>query len=100
MTSEDRPTDRAAAGAQADTPIKIALARAAAGEILGPTDIKAIFHLKHSQYTKLNNQGAFDHLKLRPAIGPKCFSGHKVARYLAGESMYEPAAFGRKRASR
>jgi hypothetical protein len=70
--------------------------RAAAGELLGPSEIAAIFRIKHSQFTKLNKQGAFDHLKIRPAIGPKCFSGVLVHRYISGESVYQPT-FGRKR---
>jgi len=72
------------------------LARAQAGELLGPTDIATVFHIKHSRFSVLNARGEFDHLKVRPAIGPRCFSGVKVWRYLAGEPVYEPT-FGRKR---
>lgn len=72
------------------------LARAAAGELLGPTDIAAIWRIGRSRFTLLNRRGAFDSFKVRPAIGPRCFSGVKVHRYLSGEAVYEPT-FGRKR---
>lgn len=79
------PTDRTAA-----------LARAAAGEILGPMDIAAIFDIGRSRFHALNRAGAFECFKLRPAIGPRCFSGAKVHRYIQGERLEEPV-FGRKR---
>lgn len=82
-----------------DTPVSLALARAQAGELLGPADIAALFHIKKSRFAVLNKQGAFDHLKVSPAVGPRCFSGVKVARYLAGQPAYEPS-FGRKTFSR
>jgi hypothetical protein len=91
--SDDGPEGRAAPPAAA---VQDALARAAAGAPLGPRDMKAIFQIKHTRYAELNKQGAFDHLKLRPAIGPKCFSGVLVHRYLSGEPVFEPT-FGRKR---
>jgi hypothetical protein len=72
-----------------------ALARAAAGELLAPMDIAAIFYIGRSRFGLLNQQGAFDFLKVKPAIGPRCFSGHKVHRYLLGELVEEPI-FGRK----
>ena len=80
----------------ADAACHAALKKAAAGEVLGPTDIQAIWRIKHSRFNVLDRQGAFDHLKLRPAIGPKCFSGVLVTKYLAGEPVYVPT-FGRKK---
>jgi hypothetical protein len=76
--------------------VQAALALAAAGLPLGPSDMMALFRIKHSQFARLNAQGAFDHLKIRPAVGTKCFSGVLVHRYLRGELTYEPT-FGRKR---
>ena len=76
-----------------------AIAKAAAGALLGPTDIAAIWRIKHARFAVLNKQGAFEQFKVRPAIGPKCFRGTLVHRYLTGEPVYEPT-FGRKRAAR
>ncbi len=81
-------------GATAD-----AIARAKAGELLGPTEVAAIFRIGHSRFHTLDRSGAFDHFKVRPAIGPKCFSGALLARYLAGEPLYVPT-FGAKRPKR
>jgi hypothetical protein len=82
--------------ADADAACHAAIAKAQAGELLGPREISAIFRIKRSRFTVLNKQGAFDHLKIRPAVGPRCFSGVLVARYLAGEPVYVPT-FGRRR---
>jgi hypothetical protein len=72
-----------------------ALARAAAGELLAPMDIAALFRIGPSRFYALNNLGRFDFLKVKPAIGPRCFSGTKVYRYLQGESVEAPV-FSRK----
>jgi hypothetical protein len=75
-----------------------ALARAARGELLGPMDIAAIWAIGRSRFNLLNQQGAFDLFKVKPAIGPRCFSGVKVHRYVQGESLEEPpTVFGRNR---
>jgi len=87
-----------AAARKAAGPRSVALARAAAGELLGPRDIAAIWGFGHSRFAVLNAQGAFDFLKVSPAIGPRCFSGVKVTRYLAGEPLERPV-FGRKAAA-
>ena len=73
-----------------------AVARAAAGEPLGPCEMAAIYRLCTSTFSVLNTKGFFDHLKLRPAIGRRCFSGVLVHRHISGEAVYEPT-FGRKR---
>lgn len=72
-----------------------AIVRASKGELLGPMDMAAIFGVGRSRFNLLNQQGAYDFLKVRPAIGPRCFSGAKVHRYLQGELVDEPL-FGRK----
>jgi hypothetical protein len=75
-----------------------ALARAARGELLRPMDVAAILGYGPTRFNLLNHQGAFDFLKVKPAIGPRCFSGTKVSRYIQGESLEEPVpVFGRKR---
>jgi hypothetical protein len=74
-----------------------ALARAAAGELLGREDMAAIYRIGLTQFTRLNRAGAFNQFRIRPAIGPKCFSGALVHRHITGEPVYEPS-FGRKRA--
>jgi len=76
---------------------RAAIARAAAGELLGPTDIQAIWRIGRTQFHRLNQIHAFDQFKVFPAVGWKCFSGTLITRYLAGEPL-EPAAFGRRRA--
>ena len=73
-----------------------ALARAAAGELLTGMDIAGIWGIGPSRFHALNQQGAFDLFKVKPAIGPRCFSGAKVHRYLQGEPIEEPI-FGRTR---
>jgi hypothetical protein len=88
-----RATRRAQLGMSATT---AALARAVAGELLGPTELAAILRLRHAQFHKLAKAGAFEHFKVRPVITPKCYSGVLITRWLAGEPVYEPT-FGRKR---
>jgi hypothetical protein len=72
-----------------------ALARAAAGELLGPTDIAALWHISKSRFYQLERAGVFDLFKVTPAIGRHCFSGARVHRHLQGEVL-EPV-FGRRR---
>lgn len=83
-----------------DAEYATARAKAAAGELLGPTDIAAIFRIGHNRFAVMNKAGAFDHLKTRPAIGPRCFSGVLVERHLNGDAPAAEAMFfagGRKR---
>lgn len=95
MTEQHRnDIERIAADVAAD-----ALARAQAGALLGPTDLMAILDIKKTRYHELEKIGAFDHLRVRPAIGPKCFSGTLVWRWLQGQPVFEPS-FGRTRVRR
>lgn len=73
------------------------LARAKAGELLGPSDVAAIFHLGRSQFCKLNREGKWEQFKVRPAIGARCYSGVLITRYLAGEPLYLPTFDKRQR---
>jgi hypothetical protein len=75
---------------------RAALAMAAAGELLGASDLAAIFRLGPSRFHQLAKRGAFDLFKTHPPIGPRCYSGVLVHRYVSGETVYEPS-FGRKR---
>ena len=72
-----------------------ALARAAAGELLGPMDMASIWGIGPSRFNALNQAGKFDGFKVKPAIGPRCFSGVKVHRYLQGEDIEETSPPGR-----
>lgn len=80
---------------------EIALARAAAGELLSALDLAAIFRIKPAQCHRLERAGAFEQFKVHPPIGPKRFSGFLVQRYLRGESLVEgqfvERSFGRRR---
>jgi hypothetical protein len=56
--------------------------------LLGPTEMGRIWRVGKSQFHRLNQQGAFDQFKVRPAIGPKCYSAALVKRYLTGEPVF------------
>ena len=76
--------------------LSLALSRAARGEPLAAADVAAIFRISSGQFTKLEKAGAWEQFKLRPALGPKRFSGVLVQRYLNGEPLVD-MSFGRKR---
>jgi hypothetical protein len=76
-----------------------ALARAAAGELLGPADMMAIFHVSPATFYRHRARGDFHPFMVKPAIGAHCYSGVLVHRYLRNEPLYEPTFGGsRKRA--
>lgn len=64
--------------------------------LVGPDLMQRLFQVGHSRFARLNREGAYDFLKVTPAVGPKCFSGVLIARYLCQEPIYLPS-FGRKR---
>ena len=80
-TPSTAPLDAATLAARA------AIARAAAGELLGPADIQAIWRIGRTQFHRLNRLHAFDAFRVHPAVGWKCFSGTLITRYLAGEAL-------------
>jgi hypothetical protein len=81
------------------TPVVDVLARAKAGELLGPLDLMAIFHLKPSRFYELKVRGAFDRFLVdRPITGRAAYSGVRVYRYVTAED--EQPTFGRKRGAR
>lgn len=65
-----------------------AIARAAAGELMGPEEIQAIFCIRKSRYYQLIAEGAFDQFRVHPVIGPKPFSGKLITMWLAGTPVY------------
>lgn len=88
----------------ADLKARAAIAKCQAGELLTAKDMAAIWRLSISRFSHLNTQHAYDAFKVHPAIGPRCFSGVLVCRYLNGETVTrEPVPallFGRKRGAR
>lgn len=64
----------------------------------GPQTIQRLFGIGRTRFSNLNREGAFDFLKATPAVGPKCFSGVLIARYLSAEPLYVPS-FGKQRKS-
>lgn len=73
-----------------------AIALAATGAPLGPTEMAAIFGLGYSGFHKNEKRGLYDVFKVNPALGPRCYSGVLVHRYLSGEPLYIPT-FGKRR---
>jgi len=72
-----------------------ARAHAQTGALLGPTEFAAILQIKKSRFHVLAKAGAFDQFKVRPALGPKCYSGVLITRWLQGETV--APTFGRSR---
>lgn len=77
-----------------------AIARAAAGELLGPADMQAIWKISPTHFRRLKRLRLFDSFLVHPPIGVKCYSGILVTRYLAGELIDTPAPFRFKRGGR
>lgn len=65
--------------------------------LLSAREVAALLRIGARQFYRLAKRDAFKFLKVKPALGPKCYSGTLVSRYLKGESVYVPT-FGRKRA--
>jgi len=76
-----------------------ALARAAAGELLGPADLRVILGVGPTQFYARKKRGEFDRFLVRNPIGARCYSGTLVHRYVTGEPVYEPT-FGARRGAR
>lgn len=64
--------------------------------LLSIADLSRVWGVGVSRMHKLNHQCALDAFKVHPAIGPRCFSGVLIGRYLSGEPLVIPS-FGRKR---
>lgn len=91
--------DTAAAVVDLDTAAgraaRVALARAAAGELLNASDLAAIWHISVAQFYRLARAGKFDAFRVTPSIGPRCYSGVLVHRYMTGDPVFG-SSFGRK----
>jgi hypothetical protein len=69
-------------------------------KLIGVPELAAVWRLSASQIHRHVKRGNFDFLRPTDgiAVGPKKFSGIRLARYLKGEPLYVPS-FGRRRAS-
>jgi len=65
--------------------------------LCGPAEIQKLWHIGKSRFAILNKQGAFDFLKAEHPVGPRCFSGVLIGRYLRKEPLYEPSFGGKGR---
>lgn len=82
----------------AETARQRALDLARAGLPLNAREFALILGKGLSQFHKQAKRGAFEDFLLRPAFGPKRYSGVKVQRYLAGEVVDGPTlTFGRRK---
>lgn len=78
-----------------------AIELAQAGLPLSAQEFALIRRLSISRFNRLERRGAFEDFLLRPAFGPRRYSGVLVARWLRGEVVDAAVAtrtFGRKRA--
>lgn len=66
--------------------------------LIGAAVLAAVFGIGVSQVHKNAKRGLYDAFKVTPALGPKCYSGILLARYLKGEPLYVPTFGRRKRA--
>lgn len=57
--------------------------------------IMRLFQIGSSRFHQLDEQHAFDFLKVTPAVTPICFSGSLIAQYVAGELVGR--TFGHRR---
>lgn len=64
--------------------------------LLSVRELAPLWGVSVSQMHFLNRRCALDAFKVHPAIGPRCFSGVLIGRYLSGEPLVIPT-FGRKR---
>ncbi len=69
---------------------------AAEGTPIGAEEFAAILRIGPSAFHRNAKRGLYDSFKLDPVLGPKCFSGVLVTRWLNGERLVE-MSFGRKR---
>lgn len=64
--------------------------------LCGPREMQRLWSITASQFHRHNRKGSYDRFKVVPAIGPRCFSGILIGRYLSGEPLHIPV-FGRRR---
>ena len=73
-----------------------ALALVHAGLPLGVRELALILRKGVSQVHREAKRGVYDDFRLRPALGPKRYSGVLIGRWLRGDVL-NPPTFGRKR---
>jgi len=66
------------------------------GALLSAAELAAIFRIKLPTFYGNAKRGLYDVFKVNPALGPRCYSGVLVCRYLDGEVLYE-RSFGRRK---
>lgn len=66
--------------------------------LVGADVLAQLWSVSVSQIYRRIARNEFDVFRVRPAIGPKCFSGVLIARYIKGEPLYVPTFAVRKRA--
>lgn len=64
--------------------------------LVGAEIMAQVFNIGLSAFYKNAKRGLYDVFKVKPALGPQCYSGILLARWLKGESLYLPT-FGAKR---
>jgi len=64
--------------------------------LIGADVMAHVFQIGVSQFYKNEQRGLYDIFKVDPPLGPKRFSGIKLARYVKGEPLYIPT-FGRRK---
>jgi hypothetical protein len=70
------------------------------GPLLNARELARIVGITVSQLHRNARAGKYDHLRVEPVTGPRCYSKHLIQRWLAGERIDQPArVFGRKRYS-
>jgi hypothetical protein len=67
------------------------------GPLLNAREMARVFGITVSQFYRRERLGQMDRFKVRPVLGPRCYSKTLVQRYLDGDPLDAPV-FGRKRA--
>lgn len=80
------------------TPRAAVLDLVAAGLPISAQEFAALERIGVAYFHKQAKRGVYDDFLLKPALGPKRYSGVLIARYLRGEAIDGPAlGFGRRR---
>jgi hypothetical protein len=63
--------------------------------LLSAREFAALLGIGVSAFYKNAKRGLYDDFKVSPVIGPRCYSGVLITRWLAGEPLYVPT-FGKR----
>lgn len=98
MTNDDETSTESATppSGEVDSRVLDVMARARAGDLLGPADMMVLFRMSTATFYRCRARGDFDFLKTQHPIGTHIYAGVLVARLLAAEPLYEQT-FSRKR---